>query len=1040
MTDVEYERPRKRARVDDVDSERLKSFAPSFMAESWQNNISELDNEEWTGHPWFRQEIKAICTKYIIKDRLNWEKSDEINIRTGKIEVDRGHLKDLPDVDDEDSDCESAFTSDEDGIVEEHDEDVLNLLQRTKVVPKRTMISEVDGLDESLAPNNAEHENIDNLDRFRSGERSQLSEENITSIFGPKAPEIIENLKLRRKPPAQMELVPPKALVKPQSIETYDDDDLSVLPSSPAITTPVRLFKGSVKATASGFSASRLLQANTRAKLQQLGTPLGVTLTRSIVELSAPSTPSERRPIRSAHQPTSARSPKLTPPIPVSHRRLALTQIAAEHVRSTNRLRSPLRPITEWLKGESILPRESGQASTTPSKISSDSNTRTSAFSVRETRSPASIETPAESVTAPASLDRSPRPADVMDLPQDFCMSPALDDTEDAPLSVEEVSAQMTPRNQAAAELPPRQMQQDTQEVFESIKPIAATTSGLNFQAQTLTEAPEKTTERVAVKDIMSISGLSALDRQNAPSYDVFLDPFGFAREKIQQAIAQVRYRAESIKSLEELEPLDQKVKGRILEPDLPDRRSIKVTTLYRCQACYETEDTLTKLKAHIRDCKCARCHGIFECHLCKKRFEGSEDFISHCVDIKSVCLIAQGMRLVEVAQTIPVHPRILARWRERAPDPTHPKRPSAYQCSTCRRCFHGMHTLQKHMQRAECVPMVGAHECPVGCLAVYPTPAKVKHHLSNCRMNAGLDVFGPDGVQIRPKDNAEIKTYVPPISKPDRAALARRARKEAQKLANTSTEPKSAENCADGSRGDSESEDGGRSHLPPSRRKGLPIKVWLAKKAEQDLPLSLPKELVQSVTRGYLQSSSSSSSFSSGSGSEEEHTSGAAQEDVASVQPPCADSANGTLTNIEHDTSEKEHATSIMPSLKKMTPRDISLFDTDIGPLGMPDVAGSLSPRAHPASTAATNDRSDGPRSRPPASTVELEPRDAVDKQARNGDDTIMDVQRLDGNDPVNGEEDQGLSNWLEGLTNELRSAAGTNGSAESTSLMSWL
>jgi hypothetical protein len=110
-----------RATAHDGDASSTASSSEVLL----EPTLEELEYEQHMNQSRFRNRMEDIFQRYSMDFS---ETADEIDIRTGRVVVDRGHWMSLPDVQESDSGEESDFSSDEDGILDDHDEDILDFL------------------------------------------------------------------------------------------------------------------------------------------------------------------------------------------------------------------------------------------------------------------------------------------------------------------------------------------------------------------------------------------------------------------------------------------------------------------------------------------------------------------------------------------------------------------------------------------------------------------------------------------------------------------------------------------------------------------------------------------------------------------------------------------------------------------------------------------------------------------------------------------------------------------------------------------------
>lgn len=232
MSFGQNERPVKRIRLDDaphmpkvpprilLESERLPRLEDELFAREhaeWEETSSQMRH---------RLRLEDICQRYSVD---YGDDADEINIRTGEIVVDKGHWRDLPDAVEEE-DYES-FTSEEDGIEDDHDDDILDFL-RGATVPR---------VSEELRR------------EVRVQDPSMPADETILQLLGPVGPAVLEILKKdareRSATPISASRTPGRMASMTPYPDTDEDDDLT---ASPFVSeTPLRLDHRRTRVTSS---------------------------------------------------------------------------------------------------------------------------------------------------------------------------------------------------------------------------------------------------------------------------------------------------------------------------------------------------------------------------------------------------------------------------------------------------------------------------------------------------------------------------------------------------------------------------------------------------------------------------------------------------------------------------------------------------------------------------------------------------------------------------------------------------------------------
>lgn len=238
MSFHESERPWKRQRTafPQLDAQSPDSREQSPYEEDTPEEDDRLEADQWASQRRFRHCMEDIFQRYSA-DTAN--EADEINLRTGAILINRGHLAALPDAEIDD-DCDS-FTSDEDGVVDDHDEDILDFLQTpAKAAPN--------WFEEDAPSTRSDTSSLwkpgDNETPLRSLEINEMpSEGTILRQFGPAGPAVLEFLKKQAATKATSQ--PPTVdMLVPDTTNNGlgDDDDLTLLtPTSVSIQTPLKL-------------------------------------------------------------------------------------------------------------------------------------------------------------------------------------------------------------------------------------------------------------------------------------------------------------------------------------------------------------------------------------------------------------------------------------------------------------------------------------------------------------------------------------------------------------------------------------------------------------------------------------------------------------------------------------------------------------------------------------------------------------------------------------------------------------------------------
>lgn len=204
-------------------------------AESRSDDREELEREQRHHQESFRHRMEDIFQRYSVDLA---DEADEINIRTGAIVVDRGHWRTLPDAD-YDDDCDS-FTSEEDGILDDHDEDILDFL---KAPASKAPAWLEDSQDSCRAETPAVWQPTTDIKPLICLEKDDLpSDATILRQFGSAGPAVIEVLKRQASERASTPLpeTPPR---KPETFvaDCEELDDLSMLASPPCSMTPIKV-------------------------------------------------------------------------------------------------------------------------------------------------------------------------------------------------------------------------------------------------------------------------------------------------------------------------------------------------------------------------------------------------------------------------------------------------------------------------------------------------------------------------------------------------------------------------------------------------------------------------------------------------------------------------------------------------------------------------------------------------------------------------------------------------------------------------------
>lgn len=222
----DYPRATKRPRLNNPDEETLYSDGAASQddctnSEDFDFDAFDAEEEQWQNQERFKHRMEDIFQRY----SMDWSaQADEINIRTGVVEVDRGHLAGLPyaDFDEDDYDYES-FTSDEDGILEDHDNDILDLLQTP-------MQGSADWM---TAGSEQKRDATPRVPSRLKESLSQLdlpSEETILRQFGPIAPAVLDIIREK----TNSSRAEPAVSVSPELPNSEVVlDDLSILNDSP---------------------------------------------------------------------------------------------------------------------------------------------------------------------------------------------------------------------------------------------------------------------------------------------------------------------------------------------------------------------------------------------------------------------------------------------------------------------------------------------------------------------------------------------------------------------------------------------------------------------------------------------------------------------------------------------------------------------------------------------------------------------------------------------------------------------------------------
>lgn len=203
----EHEQPYKRRRLNDTWGNRIVAsdtpqspYSESVASSIFDFEAVDPEEEQRQSQNRFHHRMENIFLRY----SADWSAhADEVNIRTGAVIVDKGHLAGLPDAlfDEEDYEYES-FTSDEDGLVEDHDEDILDLLQ-TPAQQAPDWLNDATRLESYRTSETCSPAPIHLSTARRVGIESSLklpSEAQILQQFGPAAPAVLEVIKKQQKP------------------------------------------------------------------------------------------------------------------------------------------------------------------------------------------------------------------------------------------------------------------------------------------------------------------------------------------------------------------------------------------------------------------------------------------------------------------------------------------------------------------------------------------------------------------------------------------------------------------------------------------------------------------------------------------------------------------------------------------------------------------------------------------------------------------------------------------------------------------------
>lgn len=245
MSFYDSDRPAKRQRLESCSvqgftNSEILAIQVDHCNEDDPQERERLQQEQWRSRTRFRHRMEDIFQRYSV-DREG--EADEINIRTGAIEVDRGHWKTLPDAMDDEEDYES-FTSDEDGIIDDHDEDILDFLQTSqRNVPdwSETMRHG------SRASTPCLWSPADDLKPLVPLDAIDLpSEETILRQFGSAGPAVLDVLKKQARDRAETPSPVARMSEPPTSMRSKfdenEEDDLSVLTKDAfEFKTPLRI-------------------------------------------------------------------------------------------------------------------------------------------------------------------------------------------------------------------------------------------------------------------------------------------------------------------------------------------------------------------------------------------------------------------------------------------------------------------------------------------------------------------------------------------------------------------------------------------------------------------------------------------------------------------------------------------------------------------------------------------------------------------------------------------------------------------------------